>query len=461
MSLQGSIAANRFGLGAKAGEIEKASDSPKDWLLGQFGQPALSARFAGFSSTGELVASLVKRQQARQAGDRDAVKELLMDARQTFLREMAARFVHGFETDEPFRERLVRFWSNHFAVSIQKPQSALLVGAFEREAIRPNITGNFADLALAVERHPAMQLYLDNAQSIGPDLLAGMRSGKGLNENLGREILELHTLGVDGGYTQSDVISLARILTGWSVDRGPGPLQKLVSAAMGGESGNGFRFYPPRHEPGAKLLLGRSYPEGYGGGQQALRDIALHPATAKHIALKLATHFIADEPPEDAVRHIEMAFRNSGGALMKVYQALVEEPSAWHPEQSKFRSPVEYITAAMRIGAGDDLPKINEQTVGGLVQSARAMGEMPFAAPSPKGWPDTETAWSGSEAILQRIEWANAAGERLGPASDPLRLADESLGPFLHDDTRNAIKRAASPAQGVALLFASPEFQRR
>lgn len=465
MSLEGAIAANRFGLGARPGEIEQASRDPRGWLLAQFQEPPQPPRFAGLSATSDLVKVLIKqqqlRQQARETQDRDALKQFLADTRQTFIREMAARFMHGFETGEPFRERLVRFWSNHFVVSIQKPQCALFAGAFEREAIRPHVAGNFADMVLAAERHPAMQLYLDNAQSIGPDSLAGMRSGKGLNENLGREILELHTLGVSGGYTQADVIALAKILTGWSVDRGPGPLERMISATMGGTADNGFRFYPPRHEPGLKTLLGKTYPEGYQGGQQALRDIALHPATARHIAVKLATHFIADNPPDSSVARLETAFRDSGGNLMKVYETLAGDPAAWAPKQAKFRSPVEYVTAAMRVARGERFATRDPQAAAMLVQSVRAMGEVPFAAPSPKGWPDAQDAWTGSEAILQRVEWANAAGGLLGADVEPAALAEDALGPFLTDDTRTAIRRAASPAQALALVFVSPEFQRR
>jgi uncharacterized protein (DUF1800 family) len=461
MSLEGALAANRFGLGAKPGEIDEASTDPKAWLLNQLALKQDSARFANLSSTSELAAQLVKQQLLRRAKDKDALKTFLMQARQTYLREMAARFLVGFETEAPLHERLVRFWSNHFAVSTQKPQCALFVGAFEREAIRPHVTGTFADMLLAAERHPAMQLYLDNAQSIGPDSFAGQRGGKGRNENLGREILELHTLGVEGGYTQDDVIALANILTGWSVDRGPGPVARMVNTAMGSEAENGFRFYPTRHEPGEKILLGRHYQEGYRGGVQALTDLAQHRATARHIAVKLATHFIADNPPEASVKRIETAFRDSGGELMKVYEVIIDDPAAWRPEPAKFRSPVEYVTAAMRIAGGDTLAALDEKTVGPFMQSARAMGEMPFAAPSPQGWPDMSDSWTGSDAVLQRVEWANAAAQRLGGQSDPVMLADSALGPLLNSETRIGIARAASPAQGLALLFASPEFQRR
>ncbi len=458
MSLQGALAANRFGLGARPGEIDQASGDPKAWLVGQLARDESAPRFSNLQRTSELVAELVQRQQARQARDQEKLKAFQMDVRQTYLREMAARFFHGFETAQPFRERLVRFWSNHFTVSLVKPQCAMFVGAFEREAIRPYVAGKFADMVEAVERHPAMQIYLDNAQSIGPDSMAGRRTGKGLNENLGREILELHTLGVDGGYTQADVIALAKILTGWSVDRGMGPAVRMMNAAA---DGNGFRFYPPRHEPGAKMLLGRTYPDGYEGGVQALADLARHPATARHIATKLATHFIADQPPEDSIRRIENAFKASGGDLKTVYEAIVDDPNAWRPEPAKVRSPVEYVTAAMRIAGGERVAMLDEKSVGPFIQSARAMGEMPSSAPSPKGWPDSASAWTGSDAVLERVEWANAAAQRLGSQSDPSMLADAALGPLLHAETRTAISRAASPAQGLALLFASPEFQRR
>jgi uncharacterized protein (DUF1800 family) len=461
MSLEGALAANRFGLGAKPGEIEDASNDPKAWLRNQLRHDDTAERFSGLPTSSELVADLIKQRQARQGKDREAIKSFLMAARQTYLREMAARFRAGFETAQPLRERLVRFWSNHFVVSIQKPQTAVFVGAFEREAIRPHVAGRFADMVLAVERHPAMQLYLDNAQSIGPDSLAGMRSGKGLNENLGREILELHTLGVDTGYTQNDVIALAKILTGWSIDRGPGPVARLMSTAMGGTADGGFRFYPPRHEPGVKTLLGRTYVEGFEGGVAALTDLALHPATARHIAVKLATHFIADDPPEDSVKRIETVFRDSGGDLMRVCETIIENPAAWRPQPVKFRTPIEYVTAAMRIAGGKRIAMLDEKTVPPFIQSARAMGEAPFSAPSPKGWPDDAASWTGSDAILQRVEWANAAAAKLGALSDPVKLADDALGPLLTAESRTAIARAASPAQGLALLFASPEFQRR
>ncbi len=458
MSLEGALAANRFGLGPKPGDISQASADPKAWLLGQLKVEESPAAFTGLQSTADLAADLLKLRQLRMAGDIQAIKTFNMQARNTYLEEMAARYRVGFETAQPFRERLIRFWSNHFTVSISKPAAARFVGGFEREAVRPHVTGRFADMVLAVERHPAMLFYLDNAASIGPDSFAGLRTGKGLNENLGREILELHTLGVDGGYTQDDVIALAKIITGWSVGWQMGAVAQRLTGAKIDAS---FGFYPMRHEPGSKTLLGRTYPEGYEGGIAALTDLAHHPATARHVAVKLATHFIADDPPEDSIRRLETAFRESGGELMKVYEVLLDDPVAWRPAPAKFRTPVEYVTAAMRIAASDAPVQLDESNVRTFIQTTRLMGEVPFGASSPKGWPDIETAWTGSDAVLKRVEWADAAAKRLGAQSDPVMLADEALGPLLSGDTRTAISRAASPAEGLGLLFVSPEFQRR
>jgi uncharacterized protein (DUF1800 family) len=478
MSLEGAIAANRFGLGARPGEIDEASKSPKVWLKAQLASDDSTASFAELPSASDQIAKLVQRNQMRnqmrqQAGgkpDPEVIKQYLMEERQEYLREMAARFLHGFNTAQAFRERLVRFWSNHFVVSTAKAQTIGLIGPFEREAIRPHVAGKFADMLQAVEHHPAMQLYLDNAQSIGPDSVAGKMAGKGLNENLGREILELHTLGVDGGYTQNDVIALAKILTGWSIDRGaPAMRNRPVAnffrarpiAVSDSPAEDGFRFYPPRHEPGEKTLLGKSYAEGYKGGVDALNDLAHNPATAHHIATKLAIHFISDTPPEGSVKRIASVFQTTGGDLHAVGEAIIDDPAAWQPQARKVRTPVEYVTATFRAIGDDRLAGLDEKTVQPLIQSARAMGEAPFAATSPKGYPDTADAWTGSDAVLERVEWANAVANRYGKQAEPLRVADASLGPQLGADTRQAIMRAASPDQGLALLLASPDFQRR
>jgi uncharacterized protein (DUF1800 family) len=459
MSLEGAIAAHRFGLGARPGEIEAASAAPKNWLLRQLELPVAQPQpldgSAAFVSGGALVAELLRyrkdRQVERQNGTRgtvpaDPVKMFFKTRVPQYLREMSARFALGFTTQQPFVEHLVWFWSNHFVVSASNPAAITLVGAFEREAIRPNVTGKFEDMLLAVTRHPAMQIYLNNAQSIGPDSFAGRASGRGLNENLGRELMELHTLGVDGGYTQADVIALAKILTGWSID---------------GEGGTtGFRYYPKRHEPGDIVLRGKTYADGEDAGVAALKDLAHDPATARHVARKFATHFIADDPPADSVARLEKSFIGTGGDLKALAETAVNDPNAWKAHATKMRSPVEYTTAAMRLLAwphdGD-----RDKQVKGVMAATRMMGEFPFAAPSPKGWPDSAEAWSGPDALLNRVEWAKELGNRMPQNIDTAAIAEAGLGPLLTPGTRGAMKGAANGGEAMALLVSSPEFQRR
>jgi uncharacterized protein (DUF1800 family) len=368
---------------------------------------------------------------------------------QLYVREMGARFALGFTTEKPFAERLVWFWSNHFTVSAQNPRDIMFAGAFEREAIRPNINGRFEDLLLAVVRHPAMLLYLDNAQSLGPESMAGLVTGKGLNENLGRELMELHTLGVDGGYTQADVIAMAKLLTGWSLDPGG--------------SGTGFKYYPARHEPGTIVLRGKTYPGGEEGGIAAIRDLAHDPATARHIAHKFAVHFIADNPAAASVARLEKKFLQSDGDLRALAEAAVNDPAAWKFDSGKMRSPVEYVTAAMRLigwprtAVADD----RDKQVKGIMAATRLMGEFPLAPPSPKGWPDQSDAWSGPDAVLNRIEWARELGSKLPSGFDAVAVGDGGLGPLLRPATRVAMSSASNPGEAIALLIASPEFQWR
>ncbi|MDE2184366.1 MAG: DUF1800 domain-containing protein [Alphaproteobacteria bacterium] len=457
MSLEGAIAVHRFGLGAKPGEIAAASARPHDWLLSQLetgaDEPqALDA--TALQTGGELAALLtgdrqqIARLRRERAGNQEAIKALNRSRGQIFLQEMAARFACGFATDKPFAERLVWFWSNHFVVSALNLRAALFAGAFEREAIRPHINGKFEEMVQAVVHHPAMLLYLDNAESIGPDSAAGKKSGKGLNENLGRELMELYTLGVDGGYTQADVIAMAKLLTGWSLDPA---------------GGNGFRFYPARHEPGPVTLRGKTY-EGYDGAVAAVGDLAHDPATARHIARKFAIAFIADEPSAASVARLENTFRETDGDLRALSEAAVNDPAAWSAAGRKLRTPVEYVTAAYRLlglpRAGNDPDAVAKQ-VRGAMGAARLMGQFPLAPPSPKGWPEISEAWSGPDAVLDRIEWARQIGQRLPKNFDAAAVAESGLGPLLRPATRTAMAEAGAPGEAIALLLASPEFQRR
>ncbi len=458
MSLEGAIAVHRFGLGSRPGEIEAASRDPKGWLVAQIGTEAeqpMAPDGGRFADSGTLV-----RQEQEQIRQRvairngqfalkdqspDAAKNFVAPRLKIFADEMAGRFHLGFTTERPFAEHLVWFWTNHFTVSTTAGRTRYFAGAFEREAIRPYIGGSFENMLLAVASHPAMLVYLNNAASIGPDSPAGQRLGKGRNENLGRELMELYSLGVDGGYSQADVIALANILTGWGLDP---------------NAPSGFGFFPNRHEPGTQNLRGRNYPPTLKGGIQAVRDLAHDPHTAHHLATKFATYFIADEPSPQSVSRLETVFNKTGGDLHALAVAAVEDPEAWKPAPGKMRSPVEYVTAGYRLlglPSGDNA----EQQTRAAMGSARAMGEFPMTASSPNGWPLTSDAWIGPDAVLNRIEWAKQVGAHMPPDFNAATVAEAGMGPLLSSATRTAMARAETQGDALALLISSPEFQRR
>lgn len=475
MSLEAAIAVNRFGLGAMPGEIADIHD-PGQWLIAQLGPADQPVPLDGqpFRNGATLVKDLQVFRKERREMKRDGDKNLrafVKQQRQVLIGEMASRFQQGFTSRRPFTERLVWFWSNHFTISVQNPAVASLAGAYEREAIRPHIAGKFEDMLLAVATHPAMLVYLNNAQSIGPDSPAGQLVQRGLNENFGRELMELYSLGVDGGYAQADVIALAKLLTGWSVDiqpKGAGRMGRLLQASFNEPqtfdgASSGFRYFPARHEPGPVTLRGKTYADGFAGGRAAIHDLARDPATAKFIATKFARHFVSDTPPQQLVARLERTFRDTQGDLKAMTLTLIEDPSAWDPATEKMRNPVEYVTASYRLL---NLPKAGnaEQQIRGAMQACRMMGHFPLAAPSPKGWSDISADWSGPDAILSRIEWAQQLGGRLPQNTGPgqiAALADQALGARLSKETRSAVSAAPTGGEALALLMSSPEFQRR
>lgn len=356
-----------------------------------------------------------------------------------FRRDALAMLSWSLVTPAPFRERLVWFWSNHFTVSSRRPQCEGLIGPFVANAIRPHVTGRFQDMLLAVVRHPAMLIYLDNANSVGPQSQAGRNGKRGLNENLARECMELHTVSRAAGYTQADVTNFARILTGWSIDFDGGSY--------------GFRFHPAAHEPGPIALMGRTFPPGEAGGVEALGFLANHPATHHELATKLARHFIADAPADDDVRQIEGVLRDTSGDLGAAAELLIGMESAWRPD-AKLRSPLDFSVAALR---ALNPPSITPQALGAL----GLLGQPLWSAPQPNGWPDRAADWATPEGMLRRIDFAYSVAGRAGAQADPVALADATLGPLLRPATQDAIRRAGSRRDAVALLLASPEFQRR
>ena len=469
MTIEAVIATNRFGLGARPGELNQAVSDPRGWLRQQVRGtrpvPAviqsLPASTAAFDAYNEALRT--RRELRRQQNDpaSDPAKVVVQGIRKRlapiYMQQVLARYQLAATTPESFRERLVHFWSNHFAVSAEKPQVLVLAGALENEAIRPNLTGSFADMLLAVEAHPAMILYLDNQASIGPNSTLAQRSARraavsqrklDINENLAREVLELHTLGVDGGYTQQDVTTFAKVLTGWSVSGG--------GRFAEGRAGT-FEFREAAHEPGPQQVLGKLYSQsGEAQVRAVLNDLARHPATAQHIARKLVCHFVADEPPASAVARIAKVFRESEGSLTEVHTALVDLPEVWLAKPGKYKTPHEFVVSTHR--ALDFIPQQGAQ----VTASLQLLGQAPYRPGSPAGWPDTASQWDGPDALLKRVEWAAQIGDRSSERrSGPVTLAMQSLGVSLSDRTRTAIGRAASAAQAVTLWLASPEFLRR
>lgn len=434
------IAVTRFGLGARPGDWSAAA-APGDWLRAQLdGLAPMPAALAGMPDS----ASGARRFFTAQRAGVDKLQAFIrQEYRDLYLREAGVRTLAMIESERPFRDRLVVFWSNHFTVSAKRPVVAGLAGAFEREAIRPHVTGRFADMLLAVARHPAMLGYLDNIASVGPTSPFGLQRGLGLNENLAREILELHTLGVDGGYGQADVVALAKMLTGWNVGR---PERSPTPGI--------FHFYDGVHEPGPKAFLGRHYPEaGEAEGEAALRALAAHPATARHLAAKFARHFVADDPPPALVARLVRRFEETDGDLGVMARALIDSPEAWASAQGKFKTPQDFVVSALRatgFAGGTEA----------LVSSLDQFGQAPFAAPSPRGWSDRSESWAGPEAVLRRAEWALALAHRVRN-STPERVLETALGPAAGADLRRSVAGAASRDEARALVFASPEFQRR
>jgi len=346
----------------------------------------------------------------------------------------------GFAIASPhgFRERLVAFWANHFTVA--RGKAPYTVGHYVREAIRPHVTGRFADMLVAVARHPAMLAYLDNQGSIGPNSRAGQRMRRGLNENLAREILELHTVTPAARYTQADVTAFAKVLTGWSF----APVREPF----------GFIFREAAHEPGPKTVMGRAWPEGQEGGLQLLAWLGRHEATHRHLATKLVRHFVADDPPREAVAAIFAVLRDTGGDLGAASRALVRLPQVWASPLPKLRSPFDYVVAVLR--AVEAPPDAAERAYGTL----QFLGQPIWAAPAPNGWPDVAGDWAAPETMLRRVEWASGISAR-GAGRDAAEVAEAVLGPLCRPETLRAAARAGSAREALTLVLASPEFHRR
>jgi uncharacterized protein (DUF1800 family) len=463
------IAVLRFGLGARPGDLADAAGDPRAWLLAQIRGAAPLAVNTPLAPSDQIFAALLEareeRRQARQeSGDAAEAKVVnaVREAYQPHYRaQVLARAQSAALTTRPFAERLVHFWSNHFAVSADKGVVYGLAGTLENEAIRPNAGRRFVDMLIAVEQHPAMIAFLDNQYSVGKDSLAAAKASRrfsfdegapkrqfGINENLAREILELHTLGVNGGYTQADVTSFAEVITGWSIGGGKGRL----AAGVPGR----FYFRENLHQPGRKVVLGKTYADqGQRQGEAVLADLARRPETAHFIATKLVRHFIADDPPPAVVERVASAFLTSDGDLPRVYAALIGSPESWDADARKFKTPQDFVFSALR---ALNASPADEQEV---IRTFDLLGQRQFTPGSPAGWPDTSKSWDGSDALMHRVLWASRVGAKYERGTEPADLAAASLGAYARPDTLTALRRASTSGQAVALLLMSPEFQRR
>ncbi len=446
-----SIAATRFGYGHRPSAAP--AGSPKAWLRQQIDD---------YDSRPVALADLPDSQLiARQFGafrklrnDDEDTKRTARRALRSHLRDaIGARIELAVHTSSPFAERLVHFWANHFAISTEKQGAGPLAGSFEAEVIRPHIFGRFSDMLKAVESHPAMLIYLDQAQSIGPNSRRGQAAAQrgrrraGLNENLAREILELHTLGVRSGYTQSDVTEFAKALTGHTVP----VLRRGRNTGEREGADRTYAFVGQLHEPGSKTVLGTTYREE--GAREAIRildDLAAHPATAKHIATKLARHFSTDEPAASLVNRLEETFLKTGGDLRAVTLSLIDAPEVWQTKRQKFLTPWEWSIASLRAIDTDQFEAMQARRV--MIN----LGQDLWKPGSPAGFDDKASAWAAPEALHRRVEAAQTFGRRGS------RFDARTLGPLLYDDawsknSATAVARAESPAQAMALMLASPE----
>ncbi len=453
-------ALTRFGLGPRPGDYDAIKADPVEYVRAQCFRPESALITADLGSTAQIGGTYrdmdetfkVTRKAEAAKGATDADRAEADRARSTrrdfiqasYLGEVEARFDHAVATNDPFIERLVLFWSDHFTIEIaSSPVVRVLAGNFEREAIRPYVLGYFSDMLAAATTHPAMLIYLDNWRSVGPNSRIGRRRGTAsVNENLARELLELHTLGVNGGYTQEDVIALAETLTGWTggVSRG---------------AGNSL-FDMRRHETGPRTILGKTYQSrGQLQLQEVLPDLATHASTARHIATKMAKYFVSDNAPEALIEELTDTFMVTGGDLREMALVLVESDHGWAGEPSKTVPPYDFMVGAVRAtNAEIDDPRR-------IVNAARALAQLVWGPPSPAGWPSEDDAFLGGDALLERIDFARELARRdakIGRAQDLAKaLMGDALDPFVAE----AVDRAEDQQQALVLLLMSPVFHRR
>jgi uncharacterized protein (DUF1800 family) len=473
---------NRIAFGAAPGDVEHVRSIGLANYIDQQLNPSripdeeVRGRLAAFStlemSTAQLardyyLPALVQRRQAQRAmeppsaerrrpaiqGDRIVMTELTQQ-----------KVLRAIYSERQLEEVLVDFWFNHFNVFAGKAQARVYMTEYERDTIRPHALGTFRDLLGAVARSPAMLVYLDNWQSAAPADAETMNPGgrraasrrpppvapganprrRGINENYARELMELHTLGVDGGYTQKDVQEVARAFTGWTVDM---PRQ-----------GGGFKFEPRMHDNGEKGVLGVRIPRGGGkrDGEIVLDLLAKHPSTARFIATKLARRFVADEPPASLVDRAAARFRQTDGDIRAVVRTIITSPEFFDAStyRAKVKTPFEFVVSAARASGVDARDGLQ------MVQALRQLGMPLYMCQPPTGYSDKAEAWVNTGALLNRMNVALILSRRTAPGAAD-QIAGAVMAGDLSEATRETVAKAGSDPQRVALLLGSPDFQRR
>lgn len=474
------VALQRFGLGARPGDLDAIKTDPRGAVLAEIAprkalidDPSLPDTISALETIRTIQMDRKAAKQAAPAASDTSSAPAMADADPAMMDatpgkpgkkkrkqadptgdkpgnpialELGARLAQAAAAQVGFAERWAMFWANHFAVEADSNQLVRwTAGPYDREAIRPHVFGRFVDLLFAATQHPAMLRYLNNATSVGPDSKAGLKQGKGLNENHARELMELHTIGVDGGYTQADVTSFAKVLTGWTFGQNPDQEQRFGR----------FFFNGNAHEPGAQTVLGQVYDQkGVQQGDAVLDMLAAHHATATHIATQLVRAFVADTPPPDLVAAVAKTFTDTGGDLASVAKTLVGADAAWTAPMQKLRLPQEYLLAASR--ALNVTPKPQQ-----LVKALDTLGQPLFNPPSPEGFHDDAATWLAPDAMTNRLDIAQNFAQQADSSADARLVADAILGDAQSPATREAIARAEGPVQGLSILLMSPEFQRR
>ena len=446
-----SLIATRFGYGLP--QPAGAPQSPTDMLAALAG-PDIAARDWPIDGLAVLQPKLAQLREMKGAGRTDPAlipvyDKLLMDIAIATATAERSTIARALDAPDGFRERLVAFWADHFTVVAKTKVESMLPYALVEDAIRPHITGRFSDLLIAVTLHPAMLNYLDQSQSVGPNSFQGKRQVKGLNENLARELMELHSLGVGAGYGQDDVRQMAELLTGVTYD------PRL-----------GTRFEPRRAEPGPETVLGVTYDgAGMDPVRAALGDLGRKPETAAHIARKLAVHFVSDTPDAGLVAALQAAFVATDGDLTAVYTALLQHSAAGTDRAEKIRQPVDFIVASLRaLGLGGaDLMAMKRNVWRSKILGGMAdMGQAWKRPKGPDGWPEDADAWISPQLLATRITWVMQVPAILVPKlPDPVALLQSCLADRASDALIWAVSRAENIREGVGLVLASAEFNRR